>query len=77
MGKKKERKPKISVKPNTLYDIKGDTIERKRKTCPKCGPGIFLAQHKDRLTCGKCHYMEKTSKKSEVKPEVKKEPKKE
>jgi len=27
--------------------------------CPKCGPGIFLAAHKDRRTCGKCGYMEK------------------
>ena len=24
--------------------------------CPKCGPGIFLAMHKDRQTCGKCGY---------------------
>lgn len=24
--------------------------------CPKCGPGIFLAKHKDRQTCGKCGY---------------------
>ncbi|MFH1056638.1 MAG: 30S ribosomal protein S27ae [Candidatus Micrarchaeota archaeon] len=27
--------------------------------CPKCGPGTKLAGHKDRLTCGKCGYMEK------------------
>jgi ubiquitin-small subunit ribosomal protein S27Ae len=25
--------------------------------CPKCGPGIFLAKHKDRQTCGKCAYV--------------------
>jgi len=24
--------------------------------CPKCGPGIFLAMHKDRQTCGHCGY---------------------
>ncbi len=24
--------------------------------CPKCGPGIFLALHKDRKCCGKCGY---------------------
>ena len=63
MAKKKDLKKKISVKPHTLYDIKGDTVERKRKNCPKCGPGTFLAQHKNRVTCGKCHYMEKTSSK--------------
>lgn len=30
----------------------------KSPSCPKCGDGIFLAQHKDRLYCGKCHYVE-------------------
>ena len=69
MGKKKERKPKVSVKPHALYEIKGDTIERKRKNCPKCGKGIFLAQHKDRLVCGKCGYMEKIAKKEAPKKE--------
>lgn len=33
------------------------------KHCPRCGPGIFLATHKDRLTCGKCKYTEFTAKK--------------
>ncbi|HLD62788.1 MAG TPA: hypothetical protein VI875_02890 [Candidatus Norongarragalinales archaeon] len=27
--------------------------------CPKCGSGVKLAEHKDRLSCGKCGYMEK------------------
>jgi ubiquitin-small subunit ribosomal protein S27Ae len=31
----------------------------KNRFCPKCGPGVALADHKDRLYCGKCHYMEK------------------
>ncbi|MFH1780259.1 MAG: 30S ribosomal protein S27ae [Candidatus Micrarchaeota archaeon] len=31
----------------------------KRKACPKCGAGTNLAEHKDRLSCGKCGYMEK------------------
>jgi len=22
---------------------------------PSCGAGIFMAKHKDRLYCGKCH----------------------
>jgi len=29
------------------------------KSCPKCGPGIRLADHKDRRACGKCGYFEK------------------
>ncbi len=27
--------------------------------CPKCGPGVHLAKHKDRWSCGKCGYMER------------------
>lgn len=29
------------------------------KSCPKCGPGVRLAEHKDRRSCGKCGYFEK------------------
>ena len=36
---------------------------KKGKVCPRCGPAIFLAVHKDRLHCGKCNYTEFTSKK--------------
>ncbi len=56
---KKQKKPK---KPNQvwkLYEKKGEAIERKNKHCPKCGAGHFMAKHKDRITCGKCNYMEK------------------
>lgn len=42
-----------------LYNVSSGKIERKNKTCPKCSEGTFLAEHKDRLTCGKCGYMEK------------------
>jgi ubiquitin-small subunit ribosomal protein S27Ae len=31
----------------------------KNKSCPKCGSGTFMAEHKERRTCGKCNYMEK------------------
>jgi small subunit ribosomal protein S27Ae len=33
-------------------------LERKKKHCPKCGPGVFLAEHADRSACGKCGYTE-------------------
>ena len=41
-----------------LYEKKGDTLVRKNKSCPKCGTGFFLANHKDRLVCGACGYAE-------------------
>lgn len=33
-------------------------VYKKHKYCPKCGPGIKLAEHKNRRTCGKCGYTE-------------------
>ena len=59
MGKKKPTVKNKSNKINTVYEASGDSLKRKNKTCPKCGPGTFMAQHKDRNTCGKCSYMEK------------------
>lgn len=29
------------------------------KSCPRCGSGVRLAEHKDRRSCGKCGYFEK------------------
>ena len=51
-GKKKNKPASERWK---MYKISGDSITRER-TCPRCGPGIFLAKSKDRLYCGKCHY---------------------
>ncbi len=41
------------------YESTSDGLKRKNTFCPKCGPGIFLAAHKDRVQCGKCGYMER------------------
>lgn len=54
-GGKKAHKNKPTSKKYMLYKIEGDKVSRK-KHCPRCGPGIFLAEAKDRLYCGKCHY---------------------
>ena len=37
-----------------LISGKGN-VTQTRKTCPSCGPGIFMAQHWDRYYCGTCH----------------------
>jgi small subunit ribosomal protein S27Ae len=54
---KRKLKNKVSSKKYKHYKISGDKIERKL-TCPRCGAGMFLAQHKDRLYCGNCKYVE-------------------
>ncbi len=41
-----------------LYEVQGDKLIRKKRTCPKCGDGVFMAEHADRLSCGKCGYTE-------------------
>jgi small subunit ribosomal protein S27Ae len=59
--KKKERKgkKKHTNKPASqkwkMYKVSGEKVVRE-KSCPRCGPGIFLMKAKDRLYCGKCHY---------------------
>jgi small subunit ribosomal protein S27Ae len=56
-------KKKKSFQRFKMYTVSGDKLERKNKTCPKCGKDSYLAGHKDRLTCGKCGYAEFTAKK--------------
>ena len=41
-----------------MYKIEGNQIKKNNKECPKCGAGTFMAQHKNRTTCGKCSYTE-------------------
>jgi small subunit ribosomal protein S27Ae len=52
-GKKPEKKPEKAKKKT------GPRIYKPGKFCPKCGAGVKLAAHKDRLSCGKCGYFEK------------------
>ena len=68
---KKPHKNKPTSKKYTKYKIEGDKITRE-KTCPRCGPGIFLMITKDRKYCGKCHYTEFPEKKQEDKKDSEK-----
>lgn len=49
----------IKKHPTTKRQKNYDGAKPKNRFCPKCGPGIMLANHKDRFYCGKCYYMEK------------------
>ncbi len=59
--KKKERKGKKKHinKPSSqrwkMYKVSGTSLV-KEKSCPRCGPGIFLMKANNRLYCGRCHY---------------------
>ena len=54
---KKKHKNKSTSKKYTKYKIQDGKIIRE-KSCPRCGPGVFLSQGQGRLYCGKCHFTE-------------------
>lgn len=49
--KKRERAAKVK-----FYRLEGEKLKRLGQTCPRCGPGVFMADHGNRWTCGKCGY---------------------
>jgi small subunit ribosomal protein S27Ae len=57
MGNKGDRKGHKPSKKHEKYSITDGKLSKSR-FCPRCGPGVFLANHKDRLVCGKCGYVE-------------------
>lgn len=48
----KHLRKKIKLKFMEYYSVSQDSISRLRKESPEC-PGCFMANHQDRLTCGK------------------------
>ncbi len=51
---KKERK-KATKHPVSAYKLY-DGNKLRNPICPKCGPGVRMALHKNRASCGKCGY---------------------
>jgi ubiquitin-small subunit ribosomal protein S27Ae len=54
--KEKPKAPKRRIQVSKLFKVEGEQLSRLRKECPRCGKGYFMAQHKNRLTCGNCGY---------------------
>jgi small subunit ribosomal protein S27Ae len=62
-AKRREKRQRTGRKHESLhvweyYEVKGDGVERKRKPCPRCGPGTMLSEHGNRRYCGRCGYTE-------------------
>lgn len=55
---KKQTKNKRPTKIWEMYDVEDGKIVRKNKFSPKAGNCVFMANHKDRWTCGKTGYTE-------------------
>jgi small subunit ribosomal protein S27Ae len=49
----KKKKAVVST-VSKYYKISGEKAERIRKICSRCGKGVFMSEHKNRRTCGKC-----------------------
>lgn len=43
---------------SSIYNASGTEIKRSARFCPKCGPGVFMANHETRAACGNCGYSE-------------------
>ena len=93
-GKKKKKDTKKTKKKHVhkkdklrilkYYKVDGDKVARLRRMCEVCPPGTFLADHEDRLYCGRCRaaytklvdkskVQQQKKKKAEKKVEVKEE----
>ncbi|MEM4312359.1 MAG: 30S ribosomal protein S27ae [Nitrososphaerales archaeon] len=44
----------FSPKVWSFYKLEGSIIKLVKKECPRCGKGVFMAEHNDRFSCGKC-----------------------
>jgi small subunit ribosomal protein S27Ae len=45
-------------KRGSFFKVEGGKVTTAKKYCPRCGPGVMMADHKDRSACGKCGYTE-------------------
>lgn len=54
---KKQKKNKATSQKWKKYTIEGDKVKKER-SCPRCGPGVFLSKGQNRMYCGKCHFTE-------------------
>jgi len=43
---------------SAFFKVEGNKVTTTRKYCPRCGLGVVMAEHKDRVACGKCGYTE-------------------
>ena len=56
---KGKKKPKVRKKEKgayTRYKVDDTRLTRLRPYCERCGPGYFMADHKDRFACGHCGF---------------------
>ena len=77
--KKKATTKKVKLRILKCYKVDGEKVVRLRRMCEVCPPGTFLAEHDDRLYCGRCRsaYTKLVDKDVQKKQPKKKQPKQE
>ena len=53
-GVAKKGRKGSSQKVSEFYKIDGGKAARLKRICSRCGKGVYMADHKDRRTCGRC-----------------------
>ena len=76
-AKKKHVHKKEKLRILKCYKVDGEKVVRLRRMCEVCPPGTFLAEHEDRLYCGRCRstYTKLVDKEKQQKQQKKKQPK--
>ena len=74
--KKKHIHKKEKLRILKCYKVDGEKVVRLRRMCEVCPPGTFLAEHEDRLYCGRCRTTyAKLADKAKAPAQKKKQPK--
>jgi len=47
-----------NIKQWEILKVDKNELKRQKKTCPRCGSGTYMAEHKDRYYCGSCKFTE-------------------
>lgn len=65
MGKKSKSRERKGKRPRSKSKHRNVQVWKKYKGgkfsgkfCPRCGSGVIMAEHGNRITCGRCHYSE-------------------
>ena len=76
-AKKKHVHKKDKLRILKCYKVDGEKVVRLKRMCEVCPPGTFLAEHDDRLYCGRCRstYTKLVDKEKQQKQPKKKQPK--
>ena len=48
----------FSPKVSEYYKVDNEKISRLKKTCDRCGKGVYMSEHKNRRTCGRSNNTE-------------------